>query len=127
MASYSLEIRQPVLKKLMPPSNLSVMQISRDTGIPAPTLYSWKNKFQSQGFVVPAKPTTTTLWDARAKLAALIQTDSMNEAERKDLLMAWIMGEGKMHWGTNTGATGGKAYQPTPYRMMMGGATNTAV
>lgn len=52
---YSPETKQQVLKKLMPPSNLSVMQISRDTGIPAPTLYSCKNKFQSQGFVVSAK------------------------------------------------------------------------
>jgi transposase-like protein len=82
MALYSPETRQYVLKQLVPPSNLSVMQISRDTGIPAPTLYAWKKKFQSQGFIVSAKPTTKTLWDARAKLAALIQTASMNEAER---------------------------------------------
>ena len=31
---------------------------------------------------MPAKLTTIIFWDARAKLAALIQTASMNEAER---------------------------------------------
>ena len=33
MAIYSPKTRQHVLKQLVPPSNLSVMQISRDTGI----------------------------------------------------------------------------------------------
>src|SRR3546814_12371590 len=52
------------------------------TGISGPTLYAWKKQFQSRGFVVPAKPSNPDRWDARAKLAAVIQTAPMNEAER---------------------------------------------
>lgn len=66
----------------MPPHNQSIAHLIRETGISGPTLYAWKKQFQTRGFVVPAKPSTPDRWDARAKLAAVIQTAPMNEAER---------------------------------------------
>jgi|TARA_R110000796_G_C14512492_1_gene430018 transposase len=80
--SYSPEFKEQTVKKMMPPSNQSVAQLSRETGVSEPTLYAWKKQFQTRGFVVPAKPSSPDRWDARAKLAAVIQTAPMNEAER---------------------------------------------
>ncbi|PUE41207.1 hypothetical protein B9Z50_05620 [Limnohabitans sp. Bal53] len=40
--------KEQVVKKMMPPHNQSVAQISRDTGVAVPTLYSWKNAFATQ-------------------------------------------------------------------------------
>lgn len=82
MTRYSAELKEQIVKKMMPPNSQSVAAISRDTGISTPTLYAWKKKFQAQGFVVPKKPSKADQWDAKAKLAAVIQTARMNETER---------------------------------------------
>lgn len=82
MPTYSTEIKEQIVRRMMPPNTQSVAQISRETGISEPTLYAWRKQFQAQGFVVPKKPTIADRWDAKAKLACVIQTAAMNEVER---------------------------------------------
>lgn len=82
MATYSPELKEQILKRMLTPSNQSVAQISRDTGIPKATLYAWKQQFQTQGFVMSTPSNRTPSWDGRAKLAALMHTTAMNDAER---------------------------------------------
>lgn len=66
----------------MPPNSQTVASISQETGISALTLYAWKKQFRAKGFVVPQKPNIPDRWDAKTKLAAVIQTAAMNETER---------------------------------------------
>lgn len=82
MTRYSGELKEQIAKKMMPPNSRTVASIHRETGISEPTLYAWKKQFQAQGFVVPNKPSKAEQWDAKAKLAAVIHTASMNETER---------------------------------------------
>lgn len=82
MTRYSNELKESIVKKMMPPSSQSVADIARETGISTPTLYAWKQQFQQQGYVVPSKSSKPHGWDAKAKLAALIKTAAMNEVER---------------------------------------------
>jgi transposase-like protein len=56
--------------------------VSRELGVAGPTLYAWKRQFESKGFLVPANSSNPEKWDSKSKLAAIIQTASMNEAER---------------------------------------------
>lgn len=84
MPVYGPQFKDQIVKKMMPPHNQSVAQISRDTGVAVPTLYSWKKLFRNQGFVVPAKSSRPDDWDSKAKLAAIIQTAAMNEAQRSE-------------------------------------------
>jgi transposase len=42
MPVYGPQFKEQIVKKMMPPHNQSVAQISRDTGVAVPTLYSWK-------------------------------------------------------------------------------------
>jgi transposase-like protein len=84
MPVYGPQFKEQIVKKMMPPHNQSVAQISRDTGVAVPTLYSWKKLFRNQGFVVPAKSSRPDDWDSKAKLAAIIQTAAMNEAQRSE-------------------------------------------
>jgi transposase len=65
-----------------PPDRQPVTAISRETGISAPTLLAWKKQFQSRGCIVSAKPCHPDRWEAKAKLAAVVQTAAMNEIER---------------------------------------------
>ncbi len=90
MASYSRDLKEQIVRKMMPPNSQSVASISRETGISAPTLYAWKKQFRNQGYVVPGKPTSPDRWDAKAKLAAVIHLALMNEAERS----AWCREHG---------------------------------
>src|SRR3546814_6139962 len=82
MSTNNQELKEQVVRKMRPPNNQSVAHLSRETGISGPTLYAWKKQFQSRCFVWPAKPSNPDRWDARAKLAAVIQTAPMKEAER---------------------------------------------
>ncbi len=82
MPSYSPELKAQIVRKMMPPNRQTVASLSQESGISRATLYAWKKQFRNQGFVVPHKPTEPDGWDAKAKLAALIQTATMNEAER---------------------------------------------
>jgi len=82
MASYSSQFKEQAVRRLMPPHSQTVSMVSRDLGVAAPTLYAWKRHFESKGFLVPANSSNPDKWDAKSKLAAIIQTASMNEAER---------------------------------------------
>jgi transposase-like protein len=84
MTRYSPEFKEQVVRKIkmMPPNNQSVARIHRETGISTPSLYAWKHQFQEKGCVVPAKTSQPDGWDNKAKLAAVIETALMNEAER---------------------------------------------
>jgi transposase-like protein len=84
MPIYSEQYKEQLVRKLMPPSNQSVAQISRDSGVSVPTLYNWKKRYQDKGHVVPAKSSRPEGWDAKAKLAAIIQTAALNEAQRSE-------------------------------------------
>ena len=84
MASYSQEFKDQIVRKLMPPTVMSVAALSRETGIPSPTLYAWKKHYHSEGFVVPSKSSPSDQWDAKTKLAAVIETAALNQAERSE-------------------------------------------
>ena len=84
MPSYSAEFKEQAVRKLMPPHNRTVASLSREIGISEASLYNWKKQFRAKGYVVPKKSTIADQWDAKAKLAAVIQTAAMNEAERSE-------------------------------------------
>ena len=81
MPRYSEERKQVILSKLLPPLNMSVAQVARNEGIGLQTLYNWRDKAKQQGRPVPGKKSTPDQWSAEAKLATVIETASLNEAE----------------------------------------------
>jgi transposase-like protein len=81
MPRYSIERKEAVLKKLVPPMNLSVAEVARQEGIAEQTLYNWRNKLRSEGKPVPGKTKTSEQWSNEAKLSAVIETAALNETE----------------------------------------------
>jgi transposase-like protein len=79
---YSPELKQQIVKKMLPPNSQSVAALSRESGISTPTLYAWRKQLRTQGHVVPTTPSAPDRWDAKTKLATVIRTATMNEAER---------------------------------------------
>ena len=81
MPRYSEERKQQILNKLLPPSNMTVAEVARTEGISEQTLYNWREKAKQQGRPVPGSKPTSEQWSAEAKLATVIETASLNEAE----------------------------------------------
>jgi len=81
MAKYSLEFKENVVRRLMPPNAESVAQVHRDTGVSEATLYLWRNEYRDKGMAVPADPSNPENWSGENKLAVVIETASLNEAQ----------------------------------------------
>lgn len=81
MPRYSEERKQTILSKMMPPLNMTIAEIAQAESISEQTLYNWRNKAREQGRPVPGNKSTPDQWSAEAKLAIVIETGTMNEAE----------------------------------------------
>ena len=88
MPSYSEERKQQILNKLLPPSNMTVAEVSRKEGIGVQTLYNWRDKAKQQGRPVPGSKPTSEHWSAEAKFATVLETASLNEAELSEYCRA---------------------------------------
>ena len=49
MSRYSIERKEAVLKKLLPPHNMTVAEVSRQEGVSAQTLYNWRDNARKLG------------------------------------------------------------------------------
>ena len=82
MASYSTERKESVLKKLLPPHNLSVSVLAKQEGITEATLYNWRKQAKKEGTPVPGnQPNISDNWSSESKLSVVMETASLNSAE----------------------------------------------
>jgi transposase-like protein len=81
MSRYSPERKAAVLKKLLPPHNLSVAELSRQEGISDVTLYTWRKEAIARGEVVSGSGKLPEHWPAETKLAVVIETATLSEVE----------------------------------------------
>ena len=81
MTRYSPERKEAMLSKLLPPYNLTVAELARQEGISEATLYNWRKQAKSEGRPVPGHTNKSEQWSAEAKLATVIDTAALSEAE----------------------------------------------
>lgn len=79
---YSEAFKSSVIAKLLPPHNVSVPDMVKETGISKDTLYTWKSKYRN----IQSGPGTTRNQQAGSlnngeKLAVVIETASLSEIE----------------------------------------------
>jgi len=83
MPRYSSERKNMVLDKLLPPNNLPVTEVSEQEGISEGTLYNWLSQARDGGRAVPgSRAKNAEDWSNEAKFAVVLETQSMNEAEK---------------------------------------------
>jgi len=78
---YPRERQEAVLKKMLPPNNKTIPEISKEEGISEGTLYNWRKEARAEGRLMPDGDTTPTGWCAADKFAAVVETAPMNGAE----------------------------------------------
>ena len=81
MARYSKEMKAAIIQKMMPPNNMPVAQIKKETGITDVTLYTWRKQAKAQGVPVPGDGKNPNQWSAENKFSVLMETASMNSTE----------------------------------------------
>lgn len=81
MKRYSPERKEAVLKKLLPPYNLTVTEVSEQEGISKPTLYNWRKQVRLKGVPVPGPNISSETWSSEAKFAVVVETASLSEVE----------------------------------------------
>ena len=81
MKVYSEARKQSMLKKMMPPLNVPVSQLVKETGISDCTLYTWRKAARLKGVVVPGNGKNAEDWSSENKFAVVVETLPLNEAE----------------------------------------------
>jgi transposase-like protein len=78
---YSLERKEAVLKKMLPPNSQSIAALAKEEGISDATLYNWRQQARNEGRLMPDADNTPEGWTSRDKFAAVMETAAMSEAE----------------------------------------------
>ena len=78
---YSEEKKQFVLKKLLPPYNMSIRQLSREEGIASSTLHKWRKKYIKVGSMQENHQIKSQKFSPSECLQIIIETASLTELE----------------------------------------------
>lgn len=81
MPRYSNERREAVLKKLLPPYNMTVSDVAQQEGMSEQTLYNWRKQARIKGAPVPGPNKIPDNWSTEAKFAVVVKTSTLSEAE----------------------------------------------
>lgn len=77
---YSPELKDAILRRLLPPNNESVTKIAKEEGIPAGTLQRWKVEAKSQGVAAPTGDNAED-WSTQDKFLIVVETAKLNETD----------------------------------------------
>ena len=78
---YTKERKEEIVKRMMPPHNESVAQLSKDEGITEVTLYKWRKEARAKGDATPGNGQTSDKWSSEDKFLVVMETFAMNETE----------------------------------------------
>ena len=79
--NYSPELKEALLRRMLPPNNESITKISKEEGISEQTLRNWRDKARAEGIAAPGKDAVPDDWSTQDKFLIVVETASMNETE----------------------------------------------
>lgn len=83
MTLYPDEQKMSLIERMLPPQNVDIPQLSRETGIPKDTLYGWRRQAQrARGIAPTASAGSTERWSAKEKFAMVVEAAALSETER---------------------------------------------
>lgn len=81
MARFSEEFKYSIMIRMMPPTNQSIGEISRETGLSEATLYLWRKQARAKGLAVPSGEIESERWSAQDKFLIVMETAKLSEIE----------------------------------------------
>ena len=82
MQRISIERKEAILVKLLPPNNASVTDTAKKEGMSESTLYNWLNQLKVKGQVVPGSKKNSAQWSSEMKFMTVVATAQMNTEEK---------------------------------------------
>ena len=79
--NYSKELKDALLRRMLPPNNESITKISKEEGISEQTLRNWRDKARRDGYAAPETDALPYDWSTQDKFLVVVETASMNETE----------------------------------------------
>ncbi|MDX2484673.1 MAG: hypothetical protein QNK42_13530 [Pseudodonghicola sp.] len=70
-----------MLKRMLPPNNMAIRQLSQAEGISESTLHKWRAVARSKGQLLPDADASPAGWSSRDKFAAVLETAALNETD----------------------------------------------
>ena len=71
---YPKERKEAILKKMLPPNNRTIKELSKAEGISEATLYNWRKAARAEGRLMPEGDSTPNGWTAADKFAAVVES-----------------------------------------------------
>ncbi|WP_139133559.1 transposase [Anaerobium acetethylicum] len=78
---YSKELKDSIIRRMLPPSNEAISKISKEEGISEQTLRNWRDNARANGIAAPGNNTLSDKWSTQDKFLIVVETASMNEIE----------------------------------------------
>ena len=82
--NYSAELKESLLRRMLPPNNESITKIAREEGISEQTLRNLRDKARTDGMPAPGTDAQPDEWSTQDKFLVVVETASMNETELAD-------------------------------------------
>ena len=79
--NYSEELKESLLRRMLPPNNEPISKISKEEGIPEQTLRNWQRKARAEGTAMPGKDASSDEWSTQDKFLIVVETAGLNESE----------------------------------------------
>ena len=79
--NYSPELKEAMLRRMLPPNNESIAKISREEGISEQTLRGWRDKARKDGQAAPGTDAVPDKWSTQDKFLIVVESASLNETE----------------------------------------------
>ena len=81
MPSYSNELRDAVLRRVLPPQNDSISKVAAEEGISGQTIRNWISKARETGSTAADVSTQPEKWSSQDKFCIVIETAGMTGTE----------------------------------------------
>lgn len=81
MPSYSNELRDAVLRRVLPPQNDSISKVAAEEGISGQTIRNWISKARETGSTAADVSTQPEKWSSQDKFLIVIETAGMTDTE----------------------------------------------
>ncbi len=79
--NYSQELKDSILRRILPPNNESIAKVAREEGISEQTIRNWQNKARKEGYAAPGKEVSSEDWSTQDKFLIVVETAGMNESD----------------------------------------------
>jgi transposase-like protein len=83
MTTYPEEQKNRLTEQMLPPQNVSIAQLARETGIPRDTLYDWRRKaLKARGRAPTPAARAEDGWSSEEKFAMVVETMALTAVEQ---------------------------------------------